>query len=220
MHRPCQGRGFGRGPPDGVMVAIGQAPVLSSGRHGMARNSAVLTIAYKWGYRFDRGRCHHAQSQTTGSGHDGGVCTHQHTLEQQAGFKAQVRDLNAAGCERIFQEQTSSAGQRPQLAEALRFVRDGDTLVVTKPDRLARSTRHLLDIVDDLDRRGISLIVQSMGGGKIDRKSAMGELMLTMLAAMAQFERAPSRAAGAKAAQPEALHPLNGMPSRKPAGHH
>jgi DNA invertase Pin-like site-specific DNA recombinase len=112
------------------------------------------------------------------------------TLEQQAGFAAQLRDLNAAGCERMFKEQTSSVGPRPQLAEALRFVRDGDTLVVTKPDRLARSTRHLLDIVDDLDRRGISLIVQSMGGGKIDRKSAMGELMLTMLAAMGQFERA------------------------------
>src|SRR5664279_4377628 len=62
------------------------------------------------------------------------------TCDQQAGLDAQVRDLKAAGCEEIFAEQVSAVAQRDRLKEALRFVRRGDTLVVCKPDRLARST--------------------------------------------------------------------------------
>ena len=62
------------------------------------------------------------------------------TCEQQAGLDAQVRDLKAAGCEEIFSEQVSAVAQRDRLSEALRFVRRGDTLVCSKPDRLARST--------------------------------------------------------------------------------
>ncbi|MBT6583903.1 MAG: recombinase family protein, partial [Gammaproteobacteria bacterium] len=61
------------------------------------------------------------------------------TTDQQAGFEAQVRDLEAMGCEKIYQEQVSSVGARDELAVALDFVREGDTLVVTKLDRLARS---------------------------------------------------------------------------------
>jgi len=111
------------------------------------------------------------------------------TAEQRAGLDAQTRDLQAAGCERIWSEQTSSVGHRPQLDEVLRFVRSGDALVITKPDRLARSTRQLLDIVEDLDRRGVSLILLSMGGQRIDSKSPTGKMTLTILAAMAEFER-------------------------------
>ena len=112
------------------------------------------------------------------------------TLDQQAGLQAQVRDLEAAGCERTFQEHVSSvAAARPKLEEALRFVREGDVLIATKPDRLARSTRQLLDIVEDLDRRKVSLILLSMGGERIDSRSPTGKLMLTMLGAMAEFER-------------------------------
>jgi DNA invertase Pin-like site-specific DNA recombinase len=62
------------------------------------------------------------------------------------------RDPKAAGCEKIFAEQVSSVA-----APALEFVREGDVLVVTKPDRLARSTRNLLDIVEDLEKRGTRL---------------------------------------------------------------
>jgi hypothetical protein len=62
------------------------------------------------------------------------------TVDQQAGLDAQLRDLKAAGCEEIFSEQVSAVAQRDRLKEALRFVRRGDTLVVCKPDRLARST--------------------------------------------------------------------------------
>jgi DNA invertase Pin-like site-specific DNA recombinase len=111
------------------------------------------------------------------------------TAEQRAGLDAQTRDLQAADCERIWSEQTSSVGPRPQLDEVLRFVRNGDTLVITRPDRLARSTRQLLDIVEDLDRREVSLILLSMGGQKIDSRSPTGKMTLTILAAMAEFER-------------------------------
>ena len=111
------------------------------------------------------------------------------THDQQAGFEAQIRDLKAVGCEEIFQEQISAVAQRDRLKEALRFVRKDDTLVVCKPDRLARSTTDLLRIVEDLDRRGVGLIMLSMGGQQIDTRSPTGKLMITMLAAIAEFER-------------------------------
>ena len=111
------------------------------------------------------------------------------TYDQQAGLDAQIRDLKAAGCEEIFAEQVSAVAQRDRLKEALRFIRRGDTLVACKPDRLARSTTDLLRIVDDLDRRGVGLIMLSMGGQRIDTRSPTGKLMVTMLAAIAEFER-------------------------------
>jgi DNA invertase Pin-like site-specific DNA recombinase len=79
--------------------------------------------------------------------------------------------------------------QRDRLKEALRFVRRGDTLVACKPDRLARSTTDLLRIVEDLDRRGVGLIMLSMGGQQIDTRAPTGKLMITMLGAIAEFER-------------------------------
>ena len=65
------------------------------------------------------------------------------TLEQAAGFTAQVRDLEAMGCEKVYTEQTSTIGERPQLAAALDYLRAGDVLVITKLDRIARSVLHL-----------------------------------------------------------------------------
>jgi DNA invertase Pin-like site-specific DNA recombinase len=111
------------------------------------------------------------------------------TVDQQAGLDAQLRDLKAAGCEEIFSEQVSAVAQRDRLKEALRFVRRGDSLCVTKPDRLARSTTDLLRIVEDLDRRGVGLIMLSMGGQCIDTRAPTGKLMITMLGAIAEFER-------------------------------
>jgi DNA invertase Pin-like site-specific DNA recombinase len=111
------------------------------------------------------------------------------TCDQQAGLDAQVRDLKAAGCEEIFAEQVSAVARRDRLNEALRFVRRGDTMVCCKPDRLARSTTDLLRIVDDPDRRDIGLIMLSMGGQQIDTRSPTGKLMITMLGAIAEFER-------------------------------
>jgi DNA invertase Pin-like site-specific DNA recombinase len=93
------------------------------------------------------------------------------TLDQQAGFEAQLRELKAAGCEKVFQEQVSSVGKREQLEAALDFVRDGDFLVVSKLDRLARSTQHLLDVVERVKRKGANLQILNLA---IDMSTATG----------------------------------------------
>lgn len=111
------------------------------------------------------------------------------TAEQVAGLDAQLRDLKAAGCTELFSEQVSSVAERAKLTEALRFVRKGDTLMVTKPDRLARSTANLLSIVKELDGKQVGLVILSMGGQQLDTRTPTGKLMLTMLAAVAEFER-------------------------------
>jgi predicted site-specific integrase-resolvase len=77
------------------------------------------------------------------------------TVEQAAGLEAQLRDLRALGCDKVFHEQTSSVGPRKALEHALEFVREGDTLVVTRLDRLARSVVHLGQIVDRLQARHV-----------------------------------------------------------------
>jgi DNA invertase Pin-like site-specific DNA recombinase len=112
------------------------------------------------------------------------------TAEQVAGLEAQERDLLAAGCDKVFSEQVSgTATVRPQLNAALDFIREGDVLVVTKPDRLARSTADMLEIVRRVEAKGASLLVQSVGGQVLDTRSPTGKLMLTVLAAVATFER-------------------------------
>lgn len=114
------------------------------------------------------------------------------TAEQAAGLEAQVRDLKAAGCTKIFQEQVSSIAERAELERALAYIRAGDTLVVTKVDRLARSTVGLWEIVKHLegtDDGGAGLRVLNLGGETVDTKSATGKLVLTIFAGFAQFER-------------------------------
>lgn len=114
------------------------------------------------------------------------------TQDQVAGLEAQIRDLTAAGCVKIFREQVSSIGDREQLDRALDYVRGGDTLVVTKLDRLARSNLGLWDIVNALeavDDGGACLRILSFGGETLDTRSATGKLILTMFAGFAQFER-------------------------------
>jgi DNA invertase Pin-like site-specific DNA recombinase len=111
------------------------------------------------------------------------------TVEQQAGLDAQIRDLRAAGAERVFSEQVSSVASRAALEQCLTFLRDGDVLIVTKPDRLARSTAELLTIESDLTRRGVGLIVLSMGGERLDTRNPTSKLMLTILAGVATWER-------------------------------
>jgi DNA invertase Pin-like site-specific DNA recombinase len=109
--------------------------------------------------------------------------------DQTAGLAAQKRDLAAAGAERIFAEQVSSVASRARLTECLTFLRDGDVLAVTKPDRLARSTAVLLTIEADLTKRGIGLLVLSMGGERLDTRNPTSKLMLTILAGVAAWER-------------------------------
>jgi DNA invertase Pin-like site-specific DNA recombinase len=111
------------------------------------------------------------------------------TTDQQAGLAAQERDLRAAGAEKVFAEQVSSVAPRAALKACLEFVREGDVLAVTKPDRLARSTADLLTIEADLSKRGIGLVILSMGGEKFDTRNPTSRLMLTILAGVATWER-------------------------------
>ena len=111
------------------------------------------------------------------------------TWDQTAGLAAQQRDLKAAGAEKVFSEQASSVAQRTKLNECLAFLRDGDALTVTKPDRLARSTTELLAIEADLSKRGVGLVVLSMGGERLDNRNPTSKLMLTILAGVATWER-------------------------------
>src|ERR1700676_4673789 len=111
------------------------------------------------------------------------------TTDQKAGLDAQERDLRVAGAERVFAEQASSVAQRGSLKACLEFMRERDVLVVTKPDRLARSTAELLAIEADLSRRGIGLLVLSMGGEQLDTRNPTSKLMLTILAGVATWER-------------------------------
>lgn len=108
------------------------------------------------------------------------------TTDQAAGLEAQLRDLGAAGAEKVFQEQVSSIAHRAQLEAAIEWAREGDVFVVTKLDRLARSIGALVEIVGRLEKKHVALRILSMG---IDTGTPTGRLMLTMLGGIAQFER-------------------------------
>lgn len=111
------------------------------------------------------------------------------TVEQLAGLEAQIARLRNEKCGRIFSEQLSSrATGRPELERALDYIRDGDgdTLVVTKLDRLARSVHDALEIVERLRAKGATLKVLD---SPLDLSSPFGELLFSILAAIAQFER-------------------------------
>ena len=111
------------------------------------------------------------------------------TAEQEAGLEVQHRDLTAAGVEKLFSEQVSSvdAAKRVQLEAALDYLREGDCLVVTRLDRLARSVAHLLTLVERIEDKGAGLRILNMG---VDTSTPTGKLMLTMLGGVAEFERA------------------------------
>jgi DNA invertase Pin-like site-specific DNA recombinase len=96
--------------------------------------------------------------------------------------------LRAAGCEKLFLETISSGRKdRPQLAAALDYVRPGDTLVVWRLDRLARSLKQLIQTVEDLEHRGIALksITEA-----IDTGTPGGRLVFHIFGSIAEFERA------------------------------
>ena len=111
------------------------------------------------------------------------------TSEQIAGLEAQERQLLATGCTKIMKEAVSSVAVRAQLDAALEFVREGDVFVVTRLDRLARSTTDLLSIVGKLEAKGVGLRILDFGGSEMDTKSPSGRMLLVMFAAVAEFER-------------------------------
>jgi DNA invertase Pin-like site-specific DNA recombinase len=98
----------------------------------------------------------------------------------------QLDKLSEAGCTEVFQEKRSGlTAQRPALKECLRFVRKGDVLVITRLDRLARSTLDLHKIVQELDDRGVGFRVLDQ---PIDTTTKEGRLMFSIIASIAQFE--------------------------------
>ena len=100
---------------------------------------------------------------------------------------AQLEQLKEAKCDRIYQEKVSGVKvDRPELAAMLDYVREGDTVVVTKLDRIARSTKHLLEITDLLKKKKVVFRALNIN---FDTSTPTGKLMQTMLAAVAEFER-------------------------------
>ena len=109
------------------------------------------------------------------------------TARQEAGLAAQLRDLlTREGCEEVFQEQVSSVAERAQLDAAIRCLRAGDRLVVTRLDRFARSLEHALCLERTIAAKGASLVVLDPA---IDTATPMGRLLFGMIGAVAQFER-------------------------------
>ena len=105
-------------------------------------------------------------------------------------LETQAAQLTAYGCQKIFQEKLSgrSLKHRTQFAALLDHVTAGDTVVVTKLDRFARSTQDALNTMATLTERGVSLVVLNMGGDVVDTSTAIGKLLITVLAGIAEFE--------------------------------
>src|ERR1700722_18364877 len=100
----------------------------------------------------------------------------------------QKEALKAAGCEVVFTEKASGAKtDRAALRKAVARLEDGDTLIVTRLDRLARSTRDLLNILDDVSQRGAGF--KSLADAWADTTTPHGRLVLTVLGGLAEFER-------------------------------
>ena len=135
---------------------------------------------------------------------------------QDQNSQLQLDALEKAGCERIFEEKASGAQrERPALKDALTFLREGDTLVVWKLDRLARSLRQLIDTIEALEQRGIGFrsLTES-----IDTTTSGGRLVFHIFGALAEFERsiirerttaglASARARGRLGGRPRAMSP-------------
>jgi DNA invertase Pin-like site-specific DNA recombinase len=98
----------------------------------------------------------------------------------------QESKLNEYGCEKLFLDKHSgTTADRPKLKEVRNYVRQGDSLVITKLDRLARSTYHLTQIAEELKQKGVDLVVLDQN---LDTSTPTGKLLFNMLASIAEFE--------------------------------
>jgi len=102
-------------------------------------------------------------------------------------LEVQLEKLQAVGCDRIFSEKQSgkTASDRQELQNMLEFVRDGDSVVITRLDRISRSMADLLDIATKLEKKGVTLTATEQ---VFDTSSSSGKLMFNLLGAFAAFE--------------------------------
>jgi DNA invertase Pin-like site-specific DNA recombinase len=107
---------------------------------------------------------------------------------QDQDLSAQLEALQAARASPVYREKVSGTrADRPQLAKLMASLKVGDVVIVTKLDRLGRSTRELLDLIDGISKAGASF--RSLGDPLWDTSSSQGRLLSTLLAAIAEFER-------------------------------
>jgi DNA invertase Pin-like site-specific DNA recombinase len=107
---------------------------------------------------------------------------------QDQRLTGQLEALKAAGAATIYREKVSGVrADRPQLAKLMAALQPGDVVVVTKLDRLGRSTRELLDLIEAISKAGAAF--RSLGDPLWDTSSSQGRLLSTLLAAIAEFER-------------------------------
>lgn len=107
---------------------------------------------------------------------------------QGQSLEAQIAELKAAGCEAIYSEKISGArSDRKEMHKAIDKLQAGDTFIVTRLDRLARSTRDLLNLIESIGKKAATF--KSLRDSWADTTSAHGRLMLTILGGLAEFER-------------------------------
>ena len=106
------------------------------------------------------------------------------TQDQQ--LHLQLDDLHKTGCERVYQEKVSATKERPQLARLLESIREGDTVVVWKLDRLGRSLKELIGLINAFQAKGVGF--RSLNDA-IDTTTAQGRLVFNIFASLAEFER-------------------------------
>lgn len=108
---------------------------------------------------------------------------------QGQNLSTQLKQLKDYGIDKLVKDKSTGVNtERKGLQELLATVVSGDTVVVTRIDRLARSTKDLLEMVNDLEERGVGLVILNVQGTVLDTTTPMGKLMVTMLGAIAQFE--------------------------------
>jgi DNA invertase Pin-like site-specific DNA recombinase len=139
-------------------------------------------------------------------------------IDRRPDLTNQRAELHAAGCTRIFAEKiTGTHAKRPELARMLDHLRAGDVVTVTRLDRLARSTRDLLDIAEQLQAKGAGL--RSLAEPWADTTTPAGRMVLTVFAGIAEFERSliiDRTRNGREAAKREACSSAAALPSPRP----